>query len=169
MGTLKVIVAIVVVAAAVSWGISAYSENRQQRRLVDEVRGLVDACKSQPAPASIAMRSKALVWDVRSDSRSGAHGRLPSELRVTGKDERATVFLVLGERTEQVGTYSISRQPAYREYIDVCVAYWPEGKAVGVHSVVSRDPRSRRPVQHSPEYGDPNEPIATWVASLPRQ
>lgn len=168
MGKVKIAILVTIVVALAWWGIAAHRQTQQQRRVIDAVRGLVEACKSQLAPGGAPIRGKALVWDVASDSRSAAHGRLPGDLKANGSDGQVTVFLVLGERTELVGTYSVSRQPAYRRSVDVCVAYWPEKQAAGLHSVVSADPRARRPVQQRPEYGDPNEPIAAWIAALPR-
>lgn len=163
-----ILMAIIGILAAIA--IPAYlgTSSKWQRTIVNDVRPLLEACKSIGDSGSVTIRGKALVWDMRSDSRSGAHGMLPSELKASSSDSKITVFMVLGERTVHVGTYSISGQPGYRQYMDICVADWPEKKAVGMASVVSKEPRQARPVQHSPEYGDPNEPIVNWIASLPR-
>lgn len=76
--------------------------------------------------------------------------------------------MITGQRNEQVGTYTISRQPAYRQYTDVAVARWPSKTPVGFYSVLSRDPKLLRQVENAPEYGDPNEPIAKWIRTLPK-
>jgi hypothetical protein len=76
--------------------------------------------------------------------------------------------MIIGERKEQVGTYSVSSEPAYRQYVDIGVAHWPEKTAVGMVSVVSKEPRTSRPVENLPEYGDPTESIANWITGLPQ-
>jgi hypothetical protein len=165
MKGLKIVAALSIVGIVIWYGNVSHKETVAQRAIVNEVRGLVDACRNSGDAVTIA--GKVLVWDMRADSRSGAHGMLPGTLKAASIDRPITVFMVMGQRDEKVGTYSISGQPAYRQYMDVAVAYWPEKKPVGFHSVVSREPRSSRPVQQTPEYGDPNEPIARWIASLP--
>ncbi len=40
--------------------------------------------------------------------------------------------------------------------------------AMGMVSVAGEDPRSSRPVEDRPEYGDKDQRIADWIASLPR-
>lgn len=140
-------------------------ETAAQRVIVNDVRGLVEECRKATGP--IAIVGKAFVWDIRSDSPSGASGMLPQSRRASSTDTPITIFMVLGKRDEQVGTYSISNQPAYRQFLDVAVTYWPAKKAVGFHSIVSKEPPSSRTVRHVPEYGDPNEPIAKWIQTLP--
>jgi len=132
------------------------------------IRHLIDSCRAVSGSASIAIKGKALVWDMTSNVVSDANRKLPSHLRADLSDSLITVFMIIGERKEQVGTYSISHEPAYRQYVDIAVAYWPEKTAVGMSSVVSKEPRASRPVQNQPEYGDPAESIANWIAGLPR-
>lgn len=167
MKAFKIIGVIAVVVALIWLGVASHKETEKQRTIVNEVRSLIDECK-KIGDAPISVRGKYLVWDVTKDSRSAAHGKLSREIRASSSDSQITVFMVLPERNVMVGRYSISHEPAYRQYMDVCVTYWPEKKAVGMHSVVSKKPRSSRPVQQSPEYGDPNEPIVRWINSLPR-
>jgi len=163
------VIAVLAIIGAVTWlAILDHREIMQERAIVSHVRNLLDACKSMGDSASPTIKGKALVWDMTSDSRSDAHDRLPSELKATSADSQITVFMVIGERNVQVGTYSVSGEPAYRQYMDVAVAYWPEKKAVGMGYVVSKEPRSSRPVEHRPEYGDPYEPIANWISTLPK-
>jgi hypothetical protein len=164
MKTAKVLAVLAVVGLIVWYGTVSHKETVAQRAIVNEVRGLIQDCRT--AGDKVTVTGKALVWDMRSDSRSGAHGMISSSRQAKSTDKPITVFMVMGERNEQVGTYSISHQPAYRQYMDVAVAVWPDKKPVGFHSVVSKEPRSSRPVQQTPEYGDPNEPIARWIDTL---
>ena len=140
-------------------------EIARQRTIVNEVRGLVESCRH--AGDNVTVVGKVLVWDMRTDTRSGAYGMCPTLLQAKPTDTPITVFMVMGERNEQVGTYTISHQPAYRQYLEVAVASWPQKKPLGFHSVISKEPRLTRPVQQVPEYGDPNEPIANWIKTLP--
>ena len=162
--------AIAVVAVAgglIWWGVASHKETKRQRAIVDKVRPLINDCK-KIGDTPISIRGKCLVWDVAKDSRSDAHSMLSGGIEASSSDPQITVFMVLPERNVMVGRYSVSNEPAYRQYMDVCVVYWPEKKAVGMHSVVSKEPRSSRPVENNPEYGDPNEPIAKWISGLPK-
>jgi len=132
------------------------------------IKHLIDSCKTVGGSPSIAIKGKALVWDMNSHAVSRAQRRLPSHLRASPSDGEITVFIVIGERQEQVGTYSVSNEPAYRQYVDIAVARWPEKTAVGMSSVVSKEPRASRPVRNQPEYGDPIEAIANWIAAIPQ-
>ena len=167
-GPVAVIAVIVILVTVVCWVILTRLEIERQRVIVDEVAYLADVCKSIKGCGLISIQGRALVWDMTLKSRSGAYGKLPRDLRASSSDSQITVFMVVGKRNDLVGTYSISGQPGYREYIDICVAYWPEKKPVGMCSVVSKEPPPTRPVQQQPEYGEPNEPIANWIAGLPR-
>jgi hypothetical protein len=143
-----------------------HKETERQRLIVNEVRPLIEDCK-QLGEKPISIRGTCLVWDITKNFRANAHGLLPRKLRATSSDNEITVFMVLPQREELVGHYSVSKQPGYRQYVDVCVVYWPQKKAVGMHSVISKDPPLVRKVTHSPEYGDPSKPIASWIESLP--
>ena len=166
MKGLKILGGLALVGFVIWYAMVSHKETVAQRAIVNEVGGLIGSCRT--AGDTIAIVGKVLVWDMHGDSRSGAQGMLPGLLKAESTDKPITIFMVVGKRDERVGTYSISRQPAYREYVDIAVAYWPEKTAVGFHSVVSGEPRSSRPVQGTPEYGDPSEPIAKWIESLPR-
>jgi hypothetical protein len=161
----------VVIVASASYYFLLQKELEQQQAIIDQVRPQIEACKSMKSSPSksVVIRGKALVWDMRSNRQHGAYGRLPSELKATSTDKVITIFAVIGERLEKIGTYEISRQPAYREYVDICVVYWPEQKVVGLYWVVSKEPPSVRQVEYTPEYGDPNVPIADWIAALPKE
>jgi hypothetical protein len=136
-----------------------------EQEIVNDVSGLIKRCRRAGKNIKINDR-KILVWDMHNKSRSSAHGKLPGALKASCDDNRIAVFMIVGKRNENVGFYSISRKPAFRQYIDIAVANWPEKKPVGFYSVVSKDPRSRRPVQYKPEYGDPNIPIVKWIQSV---
>jgi hypothetical protein len=155
------------VVAIVTWyAIARHKETVAQRNIVSELRVLIDNCRTTNAPITIA--GTALVWDMQNDSRSDVQAMLPYLLQAKSTDSPITVFMVTGQRNERVGTYTISGQPAYREYLDIAVARWPAKTPVGFYSVLSKDPPLLRQVEHSPEYGNPNVPVANWIQTLPK-
>ena len=143
---------------------------KQQRALAEKAKAKVAACKAlgdQPFKRT----GRCLVWDLEKDSLHSAHSLLDGSLKYDSGEGPVTVFLVSAKQKEQVGTYSVSHQPGYREWVDVCVVQMSDandpGTPVSAHEVVSLDPRKSRPVQHTPEVGDPAPPIAEWIRSLP--
>jgi hypothetical protein len=131
---------------------------------MNEMRHLSSECSGHPfVAASRSTGRRIMVWDMKSDEPHGADSRIPAELTVTSPKEKATVVMVLGQREEQVGTYSVSGQPAYRQYVDLCVAYWPEKDVAGTSTIVSKEPIPIRRVRGEPQYGDPNKPISDWI------
>jgi Ankyrin repeats (3 copies)/Ankyrin repeats (many copies) len=108
-----------------------------------------------------------LVWDVDRDSPHGAMASLDKSNIYQHGDGPLTVFLVSGKQSAQVGTYSISRQPAFREWVNVCViqfdAVSEPGKPVAFHAVVSLDPAQSRVVSNRPEYGNPVPAVVEWI------
>jgi len=140
------------------------AEEATQRAIMNEVRDLFSNCRF--AGNKIEIIGKVLVWDMDYNSESAVNYKLKiASIAKSSSDKPVTVFM-LKERSEKVGNYSISGQSAYRKYVDIAVAYWPEKKAVGFHSIVSEDPRSWRPVRDKPEYGDVYGPVVTWIDSL---
>jgi hypothetical protein len=136
------------------------------RGIANDVKSLVEICKTMEDRRAIVRDDKALVWDMRSDSLSSAHGLLPADLRASSSSRRVTVFMVMAERSEQVGTYSVSKQPAYRQYLDIYVAAWPGKVAMGKASIISKEPPQTRTVRNEPEYGSPDERIVNWIVSM---
>jgi amino acid transporter len=85
-------------------------------------------------------------------------------------DGPVTVFLVSAHKV-QVGVYSVSKQPAYRQWADVYVVQFQNqtdsGTAIAAHSISSVDPQKARPVQDwSPGFGNVGAPLQAWIHSL---
>ena len=139
--------------------------SEEQRDLVQKAKNKIAECQGVRGDV-LTRRGKCLIWDLEKDGLHRAQGLLPRALRYTSGQGSVTVFLVAAKNSQQVGTYSVSGQPAYREWVNVSVVQMPELRAIGIHKVVSLDPRRRRPVQNKPDYGDPAPPIARWVESL---
>jgi hypothetical protein len=168
MMALKIFAALAASGAAICWAVFSHRETERQRAIVNDVRHLPENCGSRHGSEAIKIHGRVLVWEIKSNHRSGVHRKIPGHLKEYSSSDQVTVFMIMGERDVKVGTYSISGQPAYRRYLDICVAYWPEKKIAGMGSVVSQEPRFSRPVKNQPEYGDPNAPIAAWIARLSR-
>ena len=158
---------IVVLGAVACYAMFAYNETVAQRAIVRDVRDLVERCRS--CGDEVILVGKALVWDIRSNSRSRAYGKLPASLKAKSGDSPITVFMVIGKKDVQVGTYSVSGEPAYRQCMEIAVAYWPAKRPAGFCSVASAEPRSSRRVEHRPEHGDPSRSIARWIEELRRR
>jgi len=153
------------VSSFVVWAVVDYFRTTSAgETVVKEVRHLSSKCSAQPFTGTPRSRQgKILVWDMKSNDLSDAQTEISNERWLMSTEEQATVVMVLGTRKEEVGRYSISGQPAYREYVDLCVMYWPETRVGGSVTIISRDPVSVREVEHQPEFGDPNKPIGEWI------
>lgn len=139
-----------------------------QKNIVKQAARQIETCKSLN-DSRFKIKGKCLVWDLSNNSLHHAHDLLPREMRYDSGPANVTVFLVTAKQSQLVGHYSISGEPAYRQWVDVYIIQAPEMKAVGIYELVSLDPRSSRPVQHTPEYGDPTQPLADWITSLPKE
>jgi hypothetical protein len=144
---------------------SMFLELERKERIVDQVRSLSSPCDS--GSAKVERRGRALIWDLEGNGQSGAQDMLPSHLAASSSDHHITVVMIVAKRKEQVGTYSISGQPAYKQLVDLCIVYWPERTVAGEATIVSEEPHFVRPVEENPEFGDPSQPIAEWVTRLP--
>jgi hypothetical protein len=132
--------------------------------------GQVAACE-KIGEVPVTLRTKVtLVWDLAANREHNAQRLLDRSMQRRVGDLPVTVFLVSETRKEKMGAYSISGESAFRESEDIYVVHFnsssDQGTPVGVHRIVSLEPRSERPVEHSPEYGDPAPPIADWIRGI---
>ncbi|MDE2135654.1 MAG: hypothetical protein KGM97_03700 [Alphaproteobacteria bacterium] len=108
-----------------------------------------------------------LAWDLNSNVPHEAQYLLDNR---DYENKPTTVFLVGVKQQEQVGVYSISKEPAFREWVNVCVVQFDDlaarGTAVSSHTVISLDPATQREVRNTPEYGAVGPPVANWIKSL---
>ena len=79
-----------------------------------------------------------------------------------------TMFCILKRENIEVGRYSISGQPAYKEKMSIRVVYWPEKVSAGTAIVFGGDPPKSRPVKYSPEHGSAVK-VKDWIRKLPRE
>lgn len=157
---------LIIILASLNIGcIDITGEIQKQKSIVNQVQPLIQNDVPSKNPNDLVLRGKALIWDITKDYRSPAYDQLPDNLKASSSDKAITIFIIKGARSVKVGTYSISGRPAYRNYTDIFVIYWPENKTDGLYSIVSAEPRSSRPVQYNEEYGDPNKPIADWISN----
>lgn len=144
----------------------AAQENEAERALIAQASLLTKDCKGPSARPRILSERKLLVWDTTKAQRSSAHDELSGGAQGSASDSLLAIVLVLPERREQVGTYSVSGSPAYRVYADICVINWPERQVVGRASAISAEPPSSRMVRHAPEYADPTQRLVELIESL---
>jgi len=159
-------VAVGLLCGSLLWSCGATDE---QRAFAQKAILKVPECKDI-GDKPFRRSNRVLVWDIDGKSLHRAQDLIDSSLRYGRGTGPVTVFVVGARRSQQVGTYSVSGQPAYREWVDVCVVEFLDsadaGNVTSMHEVVSLDPRQSRPVQQSPEHGDPAPPIADWIRSL---
>ena len=132
-----------------------------------ELSGGVGRCGPISA-SSVSLRGDAYIWDNTKNSvESTAFERIPQEMRGSDTLKPLTVFVIHNRDQKQVGTYTVSCQPAYRETLDVAVFYWPSGQCVGTVKIDGGDPPATRPVQYVPGYGS-SVKLAEWIGGLRR-
>jgi ribosomal protein S27AE len=141
---------------------TSYSERNKLHNMILQVNHLATECKIYSSE-NIAVYGKCLVWD---GSYSQINSMIPKNIRASSSDKTITIFLVLPRKDIALGKYSISKETAYIQYVDICAIVWPNNKILGTHTIISKDPRASRPVKNEPEYGNPNEPIAAWIRTL---
>ena len=133
-----------------------------------ELAAGVGRCGSA-ASHNVVLRGEAYIWYRTTDSvEKTAFGRIAQELRGSDAMKPLTVFVIYNRAQIQVGTYSVSHQPAYRENLDVAVFYWPSGECVGTTRIDGGDPPATRPVQYVPGYGS-SVKLADWISGLHRE
>lgn len=135
--------------------------------ILPELPQLVLQCKAM-GDGAIEIHGRCLVLDMSEKDVSSVQRLLPREMKAEYNESHITIFVVTTLRQEYVGRYAVSDQPAFRQYADVCIIAWPEKKPLGMHSIISREPRHTRIVESNPEFGDPNAPVAAWIKELPR-
>jgi tetratricopeptide (TPR) repeat protein len=135
------------------------AEMTRQRRIVAQL-GDLTRCEGTP---SIPADREILVWDRETNRRSSAQHLLPKRLGADAQSGSMVIVVLLPRKTEEVGRYEISREPAYRVTRDICVVAWPEKRVIGRGTVVSADPATVRTVEYVPEYGDSDRGVADLI------
>lgn len=160
---------------------SRQQESGKQSAILEDVRTVAGPCGATECPQSVEIHGKVLVWDIRYDKdthplsdadTNDVNSLLPRKIRASSSDRPITVFLIFNERDDKMGEYDAPGRPlAYRRYVDIAAAYWPEKKPAGCGSVISNDP-SPSVVVSGPNarllLPDLTHPIAGWIESLRR-
>jgi hypothetical protein len=158
----------------------------EQRRMVSEAteiaRGRFDV-----KPGAITLRSKILVWDVKSSTReTSVMDRLDAAKRADLGDSDVSVVLILDWTDVKTASYSSNRPavpggfnldaiPGYRRDQRIVVVDWPTRTVVAAETVRGNDPPQTISrsisrfggmiLDRRPEYGDYRGPLATWIRS----
>jgi hypothetical protein len=172
------------------------TESRWKQSLVDTALRLEPECEEAAQNGPCVLRGKALIWDKNAKAVSAAQAILPACLQATPADAEVTVFLVV-EKTNVLTKYydykddsalffldpNFKPIPGYRVDQTVAVASCPAQKAMG-EWVVTGEELPAKVVRYKPEfngikieskglnysavYGRSAEPLARWVAHLPK-
>jgi hypothetical protein len=144
------------------------ANRKRQAEIARQVKSHVRSGTSGPSSSfTPALKGRAMVWDFTKGGVDPAYTLLEDNLRGSSRDGIITMFCITHRENIEVGRYSISDQPAYREKVTVGVVYWPEKTSPGSTFVWGGSPRQTRTVRYSPEYGSAVE-IKEWIESLPR-
>jgi len=111
--------------------------------------------------------SQILVWNLGRGATDDAQALLDRARIYQTGDGALTVYVVGGKHSIEVGTYSVSHRPAFRELVNVCAVRFDTptgpGAPVRFHEVLSFDPARVRVVSNLPEHADPAPAIAEWI------
>src|SRR6266487_2985545 len=117
-------VVILVCAAVVGYRIWSDHEReaqlvRKSQAVAADVRKQLSSCPDHQMNNQVPRRfPKVLVWDVRTNSKSPIDDYLPDRLRMQLGDRQVTVVFIVRRHKKVVGYYSISQEPAYKQYVD---------------------------------------------------
>lgn len=136
--------------------------SKDQRELANTALAKLEECKNIGG-VLFESKGKCLIWDLSTNSLHSANKLLPDSLRYHSGIDNVTIFLVCEGISEKVGTYSISRESAIRQWIEIYIVQAPEMKPIGFHEIVSLNPRESRQVKYSPEYGNKDIPLVKFV------
>jgi hypothetical protein len=158
--------------------VRSLTEKQSMKGVASAVLPLIKDCREDPNK-EIVVRGKVLAWDVAANGEHAVavQGRIPDKAGEIEAGTDVTVFLI-SEKRRQVGVWvpsgrSISGEeyrnasPAYSVEVRIHVAYWPQMKPVGVHSLTVYPPKYLSET-YSDGIGDVNGAIASWIASLKR-
>jgi hypothetical protein len=146
----------------------ARSANAQrQAEIGAQVRTVAEQGKVTFGAVQPTLRGRAMVWDLTQNQVDQAYELLPDDLRASSREGNLTMFVIRRRWNVQIGTYTISRQPAFQEHMEIAVVYWPNKVLAGVVELLGGQPPNPRPVQYSPGYGSSVE-IKQWIERLPR-
>lgn len=130
-----------------------------------DLSGRAGSCR-RTSFENVVVRGDVYVWDKTKNTADKAVELIPEALRVSSQSGQMTVFIIQNRRYTQIGTYTISKQPAYRENMEVLVMYWPQMTCAGRISLQA-DPPSLRIVQPEPGYG--SVVLAEHIAKLRKE
>jgi len=108
------------------------------------------------------LRGKVMVWDYTKKTVEQAYEMLRDDLRASPHDTEFTIFGIRKRWDETIGYYSISNQPALREYMEIGVVYWPSMTCAGYSKIEGGSPPAMRPVTYVPGRGSSIN-IKNWI------
>ncbi|MCX6832225.1 MAG: hypothetical protein NT028_08860 [candidate division Zixibacteria bacterium] len=141
----------------------------KQGRIATEVKQLAAmAVARESYDFKPSLRGRTMIWDFTKNNVDLAYELLGDDLRASLWDQQITMFCIIQRRSIEIGRYSISNEPGYKEKMTIGVVYWPQRKSPGVAEVWGGEPVYSRPVRYTPEYGSAVN-IKNWIEGLPRK
>jgi hypothetical protein len=114
------------------------------------------------------LQGKVMVWDYTKKTVEQAYEMLRDELRASPHDAEFTIFGIRKRWDVTIGHYSISNQPALREYMEIGVVYWPSMTCAGYAKIEGESPPAVRPVKYVPGRGS-SVNIKNWIEGNARK
>jgi hypothetical protein len=152
--------------------------NRVWALFVQPSLALLDNCLPVKNPRTLSRRDKVVVWDRTTNALSPANTRLPLEMQGHAGNE-LTLAIVVKKINVEVASYALmnntKKVPGYRVDQEVCLIDRVKGKALGRFTVRGNDPPAKIKrqafvmaiVDFTPEYGDADGALATWLEHRP--
>jgi hypothetical protein len=140
----------------VAFAVLGFTKNeRPPEGFVQKAIARIEECRAL-GDRPITRSGKTLVWDLNTGH--AVLTNLSDGLDPTPPDVPVTLFLISTEQNREVGRYSVSGMPAYREWFEVYVVQFrnfsDNGTALAMHQFLSSGPAQKRPVSNNPGYGD---------------
>jgi hypothetical protein len=135
---------------------------------VEVGNNVAGSCRPLSPSADVVVRGDVYIWDKTKNSMDEAFKLIPEALRASSRSGQLTLFIIHNRGQVQVGRYSVSGQPAYRENLDVAVFYWPQGTCAGSLRLDGGPPPRTRIVTPVPGYGT-SVKLSEWISKLRRE
>jgi Arc/MetJ-type ribon-helix-helix transcriptional regulator len=139
----------------------------KQALIAEKVEDLIKNTHT-PIQGFPQLQGKVMVWDYTKKTVEQAYEMLKDDLRASPHDAQFTVFGIRRRWDETIGRYSISNQPALREYMEIGVVYWPSMTCPGYAKIEGGSPPAVRPVTYVPGRGS-SVNIKNWIEGNSRK
>lgn len=151
--------------------------------LTTETKPLIEDCKKL-GDTPFTIKGDTIIYDVSMDKFVNSN----KSTFISDKSKPYTVFLIYDKTDTVTGHYDVIT-PAIQRQLHVAIVYWPENKAVGIHSIMGEapppsyiicngcsssgtdnsDPKSVKSYEYSSKnVGSVINPLYKWIDSIPK-